>query len=187
MKKKILSLLLVMIMIFNAISTFPLQIVAEDETTGINIADMEVGKLYAAKFDYTYDDFVPYKAVDSENGESLLEWKGINDGVAEDDAYVSKADFPQDLIVKRMSEYDLHYLYVANEDWPADYNEYRYVDVSELIVTGEYVVPPDDDGLVHGEVGLVVDGEVVNSLTIAQGEKTYVFTELSDKIEGTPI
>ena len=187
MKKKILSLLLVMIMIFNAISTFPLQIVAEDETTGINIADMEVCKLYAAKFDYTYDDFVPYKPVDSDNGESLLEWKGINDGVAEDDAYVSKADFPQDLIVKRMSEDDLHYLYVANEDWPADYNEYRYVDVYELIVTGEYVVPPDDDGLIYGEVGLVMDGEVVNSLTIAQGEKTYVFTELSDKIEGTPI
>lgn len=186
MKKKILSLLLVMIMIFNAISTFPLQIVAEDETTGINIADMEVGKLYAAKFDYTYDDFVPYKP-DSENGESLMEWKGINDGVAEDDAYVSKADFPQDLIVKRMFEYDLYYLYVANEDWPADYNEYRYVHVSDLIVTGEYVVPPDDDGLIYGEVGLVMDGEVVNSLTIAQGEKTYVFTELSDKIEGTPI
>lgn len=187
MKKKILSLLLVMIMIFNVISTFPLQIVAEDETTGINIADMEVGKLYAAKFDYTYDDFVPYKPVDGENGESLMEWKGINDGIAEDDAYVSKADFPQDLIVKRMFEYDLHYLYVANEDWPADYNEYRYVNVSELIVTGEYVVSPDDDGLIYGEVGLVVDGEVVNSLTIAQGEKTYVFTELSDKIEGTPI
>ena len=175
-----------MIMIFNAISTFPLQIVAEDETTGIDIADMEVGKLYAAKFDYTYDDFIPYKAVDGENGESLLEWKGFNDGVAEDDAYVNKADFPQDLIVKRMSEDDLHYLYVANEDWPADYNEYRYVDVYDLIVTGEYVVPPDDDGLIYGEVGLVIDGEVVDSLAIAEGEKTYVFTNLSDKISGTP-
>ena len=187
MKKRILSLLLAVITILQVIPVFTLPAIAEDEATGIDVADMEVGKLYAAEFDYSeYSDFVPYKSTIGENGESLLEWKGIEEGIIEDKAYVEKAGFPQDLIVKRMAEDDLYYLYVANEDWPADYDEYRYVSISEVIVTGEYVAPPADDGLVYGQVGLVMDGKTVTSLSIAEGEKTYVFTELSDKLDGDP-
>ena len=190
MKKRILSLLLAVITIIQIMPWSVLTVIAEggeDETTGIDIADMEVGKPYAAEFDYSeYSDFVPYKSTIGEHGESLLEWKGIDEGILEDDAYVEKAGFPQDLIVKRMAEDDLYYLYVANEDWPADYDEYRYVSISEVIVTGEYVAPPADDGLVYGQVGLVMDGKTVTSLSIAEGEKTYVFTELSSKLDGNP-
>ena len=187
MKKRILSLLLAVITIFQMFPVFALPTIAEDEVVGIDVADMEVGKLYSAEFDYSeYADFVPYKSTLGENGESLLEWKGYDEGILEDDAYVEKAGFPQELIVQRMSEDDLHYLYVTNEDWPAEYNDYRYVSILEVIVTGEYVAPPADDGLIYGQVGLVMDGQTVETLTIAKGEKTYVFTELGSVIQGTP-
>ena len=56
MKKRILSLLLAVITIIQIMPWSVLTVIAEggeDETTGIDIADMEVGKPYAAEFDYS--------------------------------------------------------------------------------------------------------------------------------------
>lgn len=186
MKKRILSLLLAVITILQMFPVFALPTIAEDEVVGIDIADMEVGKLYSAEFIYEYEEFVPQKPSDTSGEEDLLEWKGYDEGVSWDDAYVPMTDFPADLIVKRISETDIYFVYVTNEDWPAEYDEYRYVGIGDIIITGEYVAPPADDGLVYGQVGLVMDGESVETLTIAKGEKTYVFTELGNAIEGTP-
>jgi hypothetical protein len=52
MKKRILSLLLAVITILQVIPAFTLPTIAEDETTGIDVADMEVGKLYKATWKY---------------------------------------------------------------------------------------------------------------------------------------
>ena len=186
MKKRILSLLLAVITILQMFPVFALPTIAEDEVVGIDIADMEVGKLYLAEFIYEYEEFVPQKPSDTAGEEDLLEWKGYDEGVSWDDAYVPMTDFPADLIVKRISETDIYFVYVTNEDWPAEYDEYRYVDIGDIIITGEYVAPPADDGLVYGQVGLVMDGESVETLAIAKGEKTYVFTELGSVIQGTP-
>ena len=179
MKKRILTLLLAVITIFQIIPAFTLPIIAEGEE-GISVEDMEVGKLYRAVF----------------KSEEQTGWPDIyvfNDNLEQFHSSVMKDTLPQDLVVKKMDEGN-EFVYVTNEVWRSlehgDLNDYRYVEAHELIILEKIEEEqPDepDDGLVRGEVGLVMDGEVVNSLTIAQGEKTYVFTELSDKIEGTPI
>ena len=177
MKKRILTLLLAAITILQIIPAFTLPIIAEGEK-GISVKDMEVGKLYRAVWDYEYEQYTHLYKEDPEEPGSLIEATGR----------FLKNDLPQNLTVKLMEEGDF-FLYITNEDWPATCYEYRYVDSYELIVLEclEPDQPEPDDGFVRGEVGLVMDGEVVTSLAIAQGEKTYVFTELSDKIEGTPI
>ena len=177
MKKRILTLLLAAITILQIIPDFTLPIIAEGEE-GISVEDMEVGKLYRAVWNYEYEQYTHLYKEDPEEPGSLIEATGR----------FLKNSLPQNLTVKLMEEGDF-FLYVTNEDWPATCYEYRYVDSYELIVLEclEPDQPEPDDGFVRGEVGLVMDGEVVTSLAIAQGEKTYVFTELSDKIEGTPI
>ena len=164
----------------------PQSILAVDESS-IDVSDMEIGKRYCARFDYTeVDEFIPYKASEQEGEEDLLQWKGYWDNVPEEDAYVPKNDFPQNLIVERISEDDLYYVRVTNEDWPAEYNEYRFVSVWEIIIIGAYVPPENDEGYIEGQVGLVMDGKPITQLTIGKGEKTYVFTELGSAIQGTP-
>lgn len=269
MKKRILSLLLAVITILQVIPAFTLPAIAEDETTGIDVADMEVGKLYRAKF--MSDTFVPYGrypfidsgildrsqmpreltviresaddydlvyvtehtanwpseytdyryvtanklsiaggiSVDSmEIGQIYTAtWNTTDTGVylykkipaSESDIFVeygftsddyvepvvSTDGCPTELIVCVESEND-PYVRVTNEDWPNEYAQYRYLDPEyDVVILGEYV-PAPDDGLIHGEVGLTIDGKTVTSLSIAEGEKTYVFTELSDKLDGDP-
>lgn len=52
------------------------------------------------------------------------------------------------------------------------------------------VEPPkpetNPEGYIEGQVGLVMDGEVVTQLTLDRGQKEYVFTQLGDQIQGTP-
>lgn len=187
MKKRILSLLLAVITILQVIPAFTLPAIAEDEATGIDVADMEVGKLYKATWKYPpeadYPDVKPLKyVVDS-----------ISDGLVEYGAYLMKDSFPQELTVKKLEEGD-QYVYVTNEEWYTsdwatvqEYGsiaDYRYIDEYEVTIL-ELIEEPDD-GLIRGEVGLTIDGKTVTSLSIAEGEKTYVFTELSDKLDGNP-
>ena len=180
MKKRILSLLLALVTVFyilpiGSIPAIATEEYAEDE--GISIEDMEVGKLYSAKWDYTNIDFIPFCLDD--DGESMI-WKGFPE-IYEDEAYVLKNDFPQSLIIKRMNADEEAYVYVTNEDWPEEYNNYRYVDELELTITGEYT-PPADDGYIYGKVGIFCEDAVDGTLTLGKGEKVQAFTELDAEI-----
>ena len=270
MKKRILSLLLAVITIFQMFPVFALPTIAEDEVTGIDVADMEVGKLYTAEF--ISDVFIPngrYPFIDSGIldrsqlpreltvtrksaddydlvyvTENTANWPSeyteyryvtanklsIAGGISVDsmeigqiytaswnttdtgaylykkipasesdifveygynsdqyvDPVVSTDGCPTELIVCLEKEND-PYVRVTNEDWPEKYAQYRYLDPEyDIVILGEYVAPPADDGLIYGQVGLVMDGQTVETLTIAKGEKTYVFTELGSVIQGTP-
>ena len=50
----------------------------------------------------------------------------------------------------------------------------------------EIVSMPGADGMVEGEVGLLVDGEYTDTLYIKRDEKNYVYTKLSQVFTGTP-
>ncbi|MBQ7343793.1 MAG: InlB B-repeat-containing protein [Clostridia bacterium] len=184
MKKRILSLLLALVTVFYILPIGVVPAIATDSTdeeTGLSVSDMEVGKLYSAKWDYSEtDEFLPQKPSEEEGEEGLLEWKGYPD-VSMNDAYVPMADFPQSLIVKRTSEEYLYDVYVTNEDWPAEYNDYRYVNGYDIIITGEYT-PPADDGYIYGKVGIFCEDAVDGTLTLEKGEKVQAFTELDAEI-----
>ena len=175
--QRAMCMLLAFIMVVSIVPASILDVISEEEeVTGIDIADMEVGKLYSAIWNYeNYQDTYLYKE-DPENPDKMDQMYGS----------FLKKDLPQNLTVKLMKEGD-SFLYVTNEDWPATCYEYRYVEAYELIVLE--CLEPDDtnpDGYIEGQVGLVMDGEVVTDITIPRGEKTYVFTDLTDKVEGTP-
>ena len=180
MKKRILSLLLALVTVFYILPIGSIPAIAldgTDEETGLSIEDMEVGKLYSAKWDYTNSDFIPY-CPDSD-GEFMV-WKGFPE-IYEDEAYVLKNDFPQSLIIKRMNADEEAYVYVTNEDWPEEYDNYRYVYELELTITGEYT-PPADDGYIYGKVGIFCEDAVDGTLTLGKGEKVQAFTELDAEI-----
>ena len=175
--RRAMCMLLALIMVVSIVPASILDVISEEEeVTGIDIADMEVGKLYSAIWNYeNYQDTYLYKE-DPEDPDKMDQMYGS----------FLKKDLPQNLTVKLMKEGD-SFLYVTNEDWPATCYEYRYVEAYELIVLE--CLEPDDtnpDGYIEGQVGLVMDGEVVTDITIPRGEKTYVFTDLTDKVEGTP-
>lgn len=135
---------------------------------------MEVGKLYKAIF---------------KSKEQSGWWDVIlyNDEMYEYKSSVIKSTLPQDLTVKKVADDDI-VVYITNEVWAStehgDLDDYRFIEAHELIIL-ELIEEPDD-GLIRGEVGLTIDGKTVTSLSIAEGEKTYVFTELSDKLDGDP-
>ncbi len=176
MKNRIRSLLLALITLLQIVPWSVMPVWSGDN--GIDVSEMEVGKLYRAIFKTEEETGLPDICV-------------FNESMWEFHTTVMKSSLPQDLIVKKMEEGDV-VVYVTNEVWVSsengDLDEYRYIEAHEIHILEkieeEPVVP--DDGLVRGEVGLVIDGEVVEKLTISKGEKTYVFTDLSDKIEGTP-
>lgn len=144
-----------------------------------DVNDMVIDQIYLATWDYTDGLVELYKAASEEGAGSFMPYKNDAGGLTSTDG------FPAELIVRLNNEYDFC-VYVTNKDWPAAYEQYRYLDPFDLTILGEYVAPPADDGLVYGQVGLVMDGESVETLAIAKGEKTYVFTELGSAIEGTP-
>ena len=145
-------------------------IVARAEEEAISFSDMEIGVVYNAKFDYSkYQDMYLY---------------GDGQGSTMYSSTELKNDFPQELMVVRQSSPD-RFVYVTNENWPAKYAEYRYLDPAELIIlsNGASDTPETpDDGYVRGEIGLIVDGETVSQIAIGYGEKTHVFTKLSENV-----
>ena len=177
--QRAMCMLLAFIMVVSIVPASILDVISEEEeVTGIDIADMEVGKLYSAIWNYeNYQDTYLYKE-DPEDPDKMDQMYGS----------FLKKDLPQNLTVKLMKEGD-SFLYVTNEDWPTTCYEYRYVEAYELIVL-ECLEPdePDTnpDGYIEGQVGLVMDGEVVTQLTLDRGQKEYVFTQLGDQIQGTP-
>ena len=161
--KRAVTFLLLLSMIISIVPT-NIIIVAE---SGISFSEMEIGALYYAEFDYsTYPDFYLY---------------GDGKGTSSHQSTEMKSDFPQSLTVKKVQDSDI-YVYVTNEDWPSKFANYRYIDPAELIITGKCEIDEPDDGFIRGEVGLSVDGESVTKIVLEKGEKSHVFTQLSEKI-----
>ena len=176
MVKKVLTLLLALVLAFSDISPI-LTVFAEPNTS---FADMEVGVRYSAKFNYG-DAYLRNK-----DGQ-LYQYNGH-------ETTVDITGITQPLIVVLENAGDI-YVRISNEDWPAIYEEYRYVDEGEVTVLERLdPVEPDEPDepevpegeLIPGQVGLTVNGEEAETLAIAKGEKIYVFTDLTDKVEGTP-
>lgn len=151
---------------------------------GISVDSMEIGQIYTASWNTTDTGVYLYKKIPASESDIFVEYGYNSDQYV--DPVVSTDGCPTELIVCLEKEND-PYVRVTNEDWPEKYAQYRYLDPEyDIVILGEYVAPPADDGLVYGQVGLVMDGESVETLAIAKGEKTYVFTELGNAIEGTP-
>ena len=179
--KRAITLLLAIIMVVSIVPEAILVVESiEDQPVGIDVADMKVGKLYSAIFKTKEQSGFP---------DIYL----FNDQMYEYKSTVLKDTLPQDLTVKKMEETDV-VVYVTNEVWSStefgDLNDYRYIEAHEIIILE--CLEPDDpepdnpDGFIEGQVDLVMDGKVVENFTLKRGEKTYVFTDLSDQIEGTP-
>ena len=101
-------------------------------------------------------------------------------GKSDADYLFSTNGFPKDLIIELVYEED-GFVRVTNTDWPAEYEQYRYLEAEyDLIITGEY--NPTDDGYIYGKVGIFCESANGNTLTLKQGEKAEAFTELDEGI-----
>ena len=164
--KRAITMLLLLTMI---VSMIPLNsfVVAD---TGISFTEMEVGVLYNAELNYSkYTNMYLY--ADGEGANKLFDT-------------VSKMNLPSNLIVVKLQASD-SYLYVTNEDWPSDFDSYRYVDPAELTIISEVAIEEEaqpNDGLVRGEVQLIIDDEQANSVALDEGEKIHIFTKLSEVV-----
>jgi hypothetical protein len=166
--KKMISLLLTLILTMQMLNcivfAWPWDVDDESEVASASeSAEPQVGKLYSAVWDYSaYDNVLLCK--ESEEDGYLIEMED----------FVDKADLPQSLTVKLMIEGD-YYLYVTNDDWPAEYDEYRYVDSADLIILEE-VLPSDPDGYIYGRVSVTCDKAIGNTVTLPFGDKAYAMT-----------
>ena len=174
--KRALTLLMALVMVFGIQPFTPLITNASDaEVESQNdgrlaFADMQVGKKYSARFDYSkYPDIYLYKL--DENGQVIVNTK---------DGTQMKDTFPQELTVVLL-EGITDYVYVINEDWPEKFDEYRIIEFAEIIVIA-CIDPEPDDGFIRGQVGLTDGSNTINELTVATGEKSYVFTNLGNEI-----
>ena len=101
--QRAMCMLLAFIMVVSIVPASILDVISEEEeVTGIDIADMEVGKLYSAIWNYeNYQDTYLYKE-DPENPDKMDQMYGS----------FLKKDLPQNLTVKLMKEGD-SFLYVT--------------------------------------------------------------------------
>ncbi len=129
MKKRILSLLLALVTVFyilpiGSIPAIATEEYAEDE--GISVEDMEVGKLYSAKFkEDTFWPYAPFRFVfASDEGYQSLD-TSVLDGIT--------------LTVVRKSAADVGAVYVADEnvDWLGELSAYRYLYAADLDIFDE--------------------------------------------------
>ena len=171
MKKRLLSLLLAAVILVQIIpwSIFPaVSEGEEDESAGLDISELDVGRLYSAIWDDTVSDICIYREDPEDPNENLILYE----------AEIDKQTLPQELTVRLMKEDDF-FLYITNEDWPAQYDAYRYVANYDLIIR-EALEPAD--GLVYGKVDILCNKAVGNTVTLDKGEKVYAMTELEESI-----
>ena len=148
---------------------YNVQIIEYDEGNApLTVDDMKVGKRYRATLDSSETSTMYLFKLD-ENGEVIQHYGSV-----------LKSSLPQELTVILLEEGDF-FVYVTNEDWPATYDDYRLIEPVDIIIL-ECLDNVSDEGLIEGEVGLTSGGEVIEELTIAKGEKEYIFTQLSNKI-----
>jgi hypothetical protein len=142
---------------------------------GIDVEDMVIGQLYMASWDYT-DGLVELSQKVSEENAKFF----VNYGYFDfESGLTSTAGFPTELIVHLKYEDD-YWVYATNEEWPAAYEEYRYLDPADIIIIEEYT--PVDDGYIHGKVDISCDEAVGGVVTLEKGGKTHAFTKLDAEI-----
>ncbi len=125
MKKRILSLLLALVTVFYILPIGVVPAIAldsTDEETGLSVSDMEVGKLYSAK--WVSDTFWPY---------ARFNFINTYDALGE---VINEELLPESVTVIRNSVRDFNLVYTTNLDWPAGYDDYRYIDADKLLIDG---------------------------------------------------
>lgn len=142
---------------------------------GISVDAMTIGQVYLATWDTADDGVFLYKKIPASEAEDFVEY-GFSDSDIE--PFVSTDGFPSELIVRVEYEND-SYVQVTNENWPKEFEQYRYVDPEyDLVLLGEYV----DDGYIHGKVDISCDEAVGGVVTLEKGGKTHAFTKLDAEI-----
>ena len=174
MGKRVLTLVLALLTAFSSVSS-AMPVFADNS---ISFADMEPGVRYSAKFNY---------------GDAYLRDKDGNlykENGMETTADVSQITVP--LIVMLENAGDI-YVRILNEDWPSKYDAYRYVDEIEVTILERLdpvdpVDPPvqPEEGLIPGQVGMVLDGQPITGMIVKKGEKQDVFLDLGDEIGSNP-
>lgn len=168
-RERAITMLLVFVMLFSMIPPC-IVIVAEDE---IDEAKSVIGSI--VRFSTTDERVYLYNDV-------------TFSGPSTKTTRVSPNDLPETFVVLDAItvSYGTQFYKLGTVDGSANdvLDNYPWVKavLMEIVST-----PEPDDGLVRGEVGLLVDGKETTALTIARDEKTYVFTELSEVFTGTPI
>lgn len=168
-RERAITMLLVFVMLFSMIPPC-IVIVAEDE---IDEAKSVIGSIVRLK-----------PAV------IVFMYGNVTESGASQNARVYPSDLPETFIVLDAirTTYNVTFYKLGTIDGSAhdvlDVSPWVNAAAVEIVSTPE---PEPDDGLVRGEVGLLVDGKETTTLTIARDEKTYVFTELSEVFTGTPI
>ena len=163
-RERAITMLLVLVMLFSMIPPC-IVVIAEDDYSHLIGATVEFNK------------------------DSFYLWRGPGTGA---NGY-SKSDLPQYLKIIDVQEviYGIaprvaYQLATIDGSQNSVLETYSWVWSTDVDIV-ELPTPEPDDGLVRGEVGLLVDGKETTTLTIARDEKTYVFTELSEVFTGTPI
>lgn len=138
MKKRIISLLLAVFTLLQIMPAGILTAAADDGVMGIAFEELEVGVKYRAEF--VEDFFEPMK-----KSPFISTWDDYNSGLLDDFA-LELDSIPGAITVKRMSEGDFRYVYITNGDWPAEYNDYRYIEDYNLTISdGNNVVNSAED------------------------------------------
>ncbi len=168
-RERAITMLLVFVMLFSMIPPC-IVIVAEDEIDEAKSAIGSIVRLKPADIVFMYGNV-------TESGTSQ-------------NARVYPSDLPETFVVLDAitTTYGLTYYKLGTIDG----SSHNILDVTPWVNAAavEIVSTPDpepDDGLVRGKVELELDGEVISSLTIKKGEKTYVFPTLDSEIVGTPV
>ena len=168
-RERAITMLLVFVMLFSMIPPC-IVIVAEDEIDEAKSAIGSIVRLKPADIVFMYGNV-------TESGTSQ-------------NARVYPSDLPETFVVLDAitTTYGLTYYKLGTIDGSAHdvLNVTPWVNAAavEIVSTPD---PEPDDGLVRGKVELELDGEVISSLTIKKGEKTYVFPTLDSEIVGTPM
>jgi len=106
-----------------------------NESGTFTIDTMEIGKEYKATWATSESGFTPYRKMGEEEAQDFVPYYFADPS---SDGYVSTEGFPKELIIE-LTPYDEYLVYITNEDWPEEYNLFRYVDPEwYLNILGEY-------------------------------------------------
>lgn len=115
---KFLAILLTMVMLFQ---TMPLALYAEEEgIVPLDSTDLKYGETYTAEF--AVDSFIPFAR---------------SPFVADLGKAVPIAELPAEFSVMRTKTDEFYYIGVSDENWPAEYAEYKYIFAPHIVIVDE--------------------------------------------------
>ena len=170
MKKRILSLFLALVTVFYIlpIGAIPAIALGESEETGIDVADMEVGKLYSAK--WVSDEFMPFAAYKfatvADDGLTPIS-KSVLDGVI--------------LTVVRESNMDVGIVGISGDaDWLGEYSEYRYLYANHLTISdGDASVEWNDMAVGKNYTAIWSSDEDIDVIRRLDDSETFEYIDYS--------